>query len=109
MAEVRHAPERDRYEVLVAGEVAGFVTYRRHGDRYVFEHTIIKEGYAGQGLATVLARGALDDVRAHGRRMVAVCEFVQGFLAKNPQYGDLVDAALAEQFGAATRKPDDSP
>lgn len=92
--EVRNDPQRTRYEVLVDGEVAGAAHYSVFEGRLVFDHTVIDDAYAGRGLATVLARGALDDVRAHGQRIVPLCEFIAGFLARNPDYDDVVDHEL---------------
>jgi len=37
---VRDNVEKSRYEAVDdSGSVAGFATYRRHGDRVVFQHT----------------------------------------------------------------------
>jgi hypothetical protein len=98
---VRHAPERTRYEVLVDGSVAGAAHYLEFEGRLVFDHTVIDDAYGGRGLGKVLAQGALDDVRAHGQRIVPLCEFMAGFLAKNPEYDDLVDRELLDRILAS--------
>jgi uncharacterized protein len=92
--EVRHAPERTRYEILVEGRIAGFTQYHSLEGALVFDHTVIKDQYAGRGLASTLARGALDDVRAQQRRIVPLCEYIAGWLERNPDYDDLVDRDL---------------
>ena len=38
----------------------------------------------------MLARGALDHVRARGLKAIAQCEFIAGYLDKHPEYADLV-------------------
>jgi predicted GNAT family acetyltransferase len=96
--EVRHDPQRTRYEILVDGQVAGAAHYTPVEGRLVFDHTVIDDAYAGRGLAKALARGALDDVRADDRRIVPICEFIAGFLAKNAEYDDLVDRELLERI-----------
>ena len=96
--EVRHDPTRARYEVLVDGHLAGTAHYSVLEDVLVFDHTVIGEDFGGRGLGKVLARGALDDVRANGRRIVPSCEFIAGFVAKNPEYDDLVDHSLLERI-----------
>lgn len=101
VAEVRDNPERTRYEIVVDGEVAGTAHYSLYEGSLVFDHTVIDDAYAGRGLARVLARGALDDVRAHGQRIVPLCEFMAGFLAKNPEYDDLVDRPLLDRILAS--------
>ena len=80
-----------RYELLDGGTVIGICAYRDAGVRRVFVHTEIDGAYAGRGLASTLVRFALDDVRAQGRRVVAVCPMVNAFLAKYPSYEELVD------------------
>ena len=92
--EVRNSPAHSRYEVRVDGALAGFTHYLTEDGALVFDHTLIKDAFAGQGLGSVLARGALDDVRAQGGRIVALCEYISGWLGKHPEYGDLVDHEL---------------
>ena len=85
-------PEGRRYTVRVGDEVAGFTTYRRHGDVTTFIHTEISGEYAGQGLGSILVKGALDDVRAHGGTIRPLCPFVRSYVERHPEYGDLVVA-----------------
>jgi uncharacterized Fe-S cluster protein YjdI/predicted GNAT family acetyltransferase len=92
--EVRNSPAHSRYEVRVDGALAGFTHYLTEDGALVFDHTLIKDAFAGQGLGSVLARGALDDVRAQGGRIVALCEYISGWLGKHPEYEDLVDHEL---------------
>ncbi len=98
---VRDAPERSRYEILVDGVIAGFTDYRPQEGSLVFDHTVVEEQYAGRGLASALARGALDDVRTQRERIVPVCSFIAGWLAKNPGYDDLVDRDLLARLRAS--------
>jgi predicted GNAT family acetyltransferase len=88
--EVRRNDEAGRYEITVDRDVAGFAAFHPDGDVLVFPHTEIDERYSGQGLAKVLIGQALDDVRARGLTIVPTCEFVQGYLEKNPRYQDLI-------------------
>jgi predicted GNAT family acetyltransferase len=43
-----------------------------------------------KGLGSTLVKGALDDVRANGRSVVAKCSFVRGYIDKHEEYADLV-------------------
>ena len=91
-------PARSRYEVTVDGELAGFAEYRLVEGAKVFTHTEVFDAYEGQGIGSVLARGALDDVRSTGRRLVARCPFISGFIARHDEYADLVDTDLTAQL-----------
>jgi uncharacterized protein len=88
--EVRHDAEGSRYELVVDGEVTGVADYEDTGEALVFFHTEVDPAEQGQGLGTTLVRGALDDVRHGGRKIVPRCPFVAHFLAEHADYGDLV-------------------
>jgi uncharacterized protein len=92
MPTVRHAPEADRYELVEDGAVIGTADYRARGEVLVFPHTEISPTRRGEGLGEVLVRGALDDARRQGRRIVPACRFVADFVATNPEYQDLLAA-----------------
>ena len=89
--EVVHIPENSRYEIHVDGKVAGYTEAKERDDGIVlFSHTVVDDAYEGQGLASRLVTGALDDVRAQGRRIEVTCEYVLSFLVKRPEYLDLL-------------------
>jgi predicted GNAT family acetyltransferase len=92
MADVVHNPELSRYEIHVDGALAGFTQYREREDAIDFVHTEIDDAYEGQGLGGQLARGALDAVRAEGRKVIATCPFISGWIRKHEDYQDLLAA-----------------
>ena len=49
----------------------------------------IKE-LGGKGVGSTLARGALEDVRRRGLRVVAQCPFIKGFIDKHAEFSDLL-------------------
>jgi len=91
---VRDNPEELRYELVVDGEVAGEIRYRRSPDRIVLVHTEVSPSLEGQGLASRLVAGALDDIRARGLRVVPICPFVRAYIGRHPEYNDLVTGDL---------------
>ena len=96
--EVIDVPGRFRYEVTVDGELAGFAQYRQVEGVRVFVHTEVFDAFEGKGVGSALARGALDDVRARGRRLVAQCPFISAYLDRHPEYADLVDHDLTSRL-----------
>lgn len=89
--QVRHNAEEQRYEIVDGHEVVGFADYRPRGeDTLVFPHTVIDPSRRGRGLGAVLVRGALEDVRATGKKVVPSCWFVAEFIGIHPEYEDLV-------------------
>ncbi|HEY1966516.1 MAG TPA: GNAT family N-acetyltransferase [Pseudonocardia sp.] len=90
---VRNTEESQLYDALVDGAVTGTISYQLAGQRVIMTHTFVEPRFRGQGIATELVRGALDDVRARGKTVSARCEFVVDFLVSHPEYQDLVDPA----------------
>lgn len=89
-ATVTNRPERSRYEIDVDGELAGFTAYHLEGDVVAFDHTEIDPAFEGKGLASVLIKHALDDVRSRDLGVRPFCPFVRGYIDKHAEYGDLV-------------------
>lgn len=87
-------PAEHRYEARIDGDVVGFAQYELGGDRIVFTHTEVAEAHEGQGIASALARYALDDVAAEGeRRVVALCPYIKAWIARHPEYERLRGSA----------------
>lgn len=87
---VEDNPNDLRYELLVDGEMAGELQYRRTRDAVVLVHTEISPALEGRGLGARLVAGVLDDIRVRGLRVTAICPFVRSYIRRHPEYGDLV-------------------
>ena len=96
--EVGDVAERSRFEIRSGGRLAGFAEYRTGPGSITFAHTEIHDGFAGQGLGGVLVRAALDAARRRGLAVHPDCPFVRGWIAKHPEYVDLVPAAERARF-----------
>jgi hypothetical protein len=91
MIDVRDAPDRDRYELLLDGEVVGVLDYRRDGDgALLLTHAEVSPHVGGRGFGTALVRGALDDLAAKDESIVPLCSFVRAFVRDNPAYRSLL-------------------
>jgi uncharacterized protein len=82
-------PDEQRFEARVDGELAGFAAYTPAGDMLVFTHTEVDPAYEGKGVGSALAQHALDDVRARGLKVLAVCPFILAWIQRHPEYADL--------------------
>lgn len=85
---VRHEPEHSRYSATVNG-VEAVADYHRQGNVIAFTHTEVPPQVQGRGVASALARKALDDARAAGDRIVPSCAFFEQFMKEHPEYDDL--------------------
>lgn len=97
VVQVVDAPERQRYEALVDGAVAGFADYVMSGSVRVFTHTEVDPAYEGQGVGGALAKGALDDVRRQRTEVLPLCPFIKAWIGRHPDYADLVHSPPPSQ------------
>ena len=78
-----------RFE-LKAGEHVAVACYSLAPGLITFTHTEVPPALTGQGIGSALTRGALEQVRARGLKVVPECPFIAAFIAKNPEFSDLV-------------------
>ena len=72
-----------RFELAVDGHIAA-AYYESAGDVITFEHTEVPAELGGKGIGSKLVKGALDQVRADGLKVVAQCPFVKGWIGNIP-------------------------
>jgi uncharacterized protein len=83
-----------RFEVENAEGVA-FLKYRVLNGHITLVHTEVAPELEGKGYGGMLVRAALNYARANGLRVILVCPFARAFLARHPEYADLVDSVDA--------------
>ncbi|WP_072803981.1 GNAT family N-acetyltransferase [Rhodococcoides yunnanense] len=80
-----------RFDLFLGDELVGILGYRDADDGAIaFMHTVVKEEYGDRGWAGVLVRGALNTARDREWRIVPICTYVRRYLARNPEFLDLV-------------------
>ena len=88
MAAVRDNMSLNRFELNVDGAVA-FANYHLTPQAVIITHTETPRALRGRGIASELVRGALELIRADGRKVIAGCGFVADYLRKHPEFADL--------------------
>ena len=83
-------PGQNRFELTLDGGTA-LVAYRRDGESVVLVHNQVPSQFAWQGVGSKLGKGVFELIRASGRKAVVRCEFLKGWIAKHPEYNDVVD------------------
>jgi len=86
---VRDNADRHRFELATDGHVA-FSNYRRDGNTLTILHTEVPAELNGRGIGSALVRGILGIAREQELKVVPICPFVAGYIAKHPEYADLL-------------------
>ena len=89
VSSVRDNAALSRFE-LDADGVTAFLNYRIDGDVIALLHTETPAQARGQGIASRLVEGVLQIVRERGLRVVPRCAFVRAYMARHPEFRDLV-------------------
>jgi predicted GNAT family acetyltransferase len=88
--EVRRDDQRNRYELVLDGEVVGIADFVERDSVVVLPHTEIDARRRGNGLGAILVQSVLDDVRARGQTVVPSCGYVREFIDEHPHEADLL-------------------
>ncbi len=89
MSEIINNKAHHRYELEIDGHIAA--TYYKLADGVItFIHTEVPPELGGKGIGSNLIRGALDQVRADGLKVIPQCPFVRAFIEKHADYADLL-------------------
>ena len=89
MTDTVNNPAKHRYELAIDGHIAA--TYYKIEDGVItFVHTEVPPELGGKGIGSKLIKGALDQVRAAGLKVIAQCPFVKAYIEKHAEYAHLL-------------------
>lgn len=88
-APFRNNPAQNRYEFDAEGHTA-VAYYRPSPGVLTFTHTEVAPEVEGRGIGSRLVHAALEDVRAQGLKVVPRCSFVGQYIARHPEFHDLL-------------------
>lgn len=87
---IRHEPQNRRFAADVDGTTA-YITYREiDGHSLDLDHTFVPKAQRGGGIASQLTARALQYARERRYRVVASCPFVAAYVARHPEYRELL-------------------
>jgi predicted GNAT family acetyltransferase len=85
--------DQGRFELCRDGDLVGRLHYTHlKPNRYALQHTEVEASHQHQGVAGAMVRRVLDEIRARGGTITAICPFVVDYVSRSPAYADLVDA-----------------
>jgi hypothetical protein len=86
---VRDNKAEHRFELDAGGGLA-VAYYPASPGVLTLTHTEVPAALQGQGIASRLVRGVLEAARAQNLKVVPRCSFVSAYLARHPEFNDLV-------------------
>lgn len=86
---VRDNKALNRFE-MDAGRETAVAYYALTPGVITFNHTEVPAALRGRGIASRLVRGALEAARAAHLKVVPRCSFVSAYLARHPEFTDLI-------------------
>ena len=83
--------EHGRWVAVLGAEAIAELTYRFVGGRVVLLSTWVDHAYRNHRVATELVGRVLDEIRESGKKITVICPIVGEFIARHPQYLQLID------------------
>jgi predicted GNAT family acetyltransferase len=82
---------KGRYVIRLDGHEAE-MTYSRAGEKLIIiDHTSVPDALGGRGVGGMLVRRAVEDARKEGKKVVPLCTFARGYIARHPDLQDVLD------------------
>ena len=82
--------DQQQFEVHMDDHVAVLI-YRFYKNDIALMHTEVPIALEGKGIASSLAKHALEWARDHNKKVMVYCPFVASYLKRHPEYNYLVD------------------
>ncbi len=87
--EITNNEKARRFEAAVDGGTA-FLRYRIDGDTLHLLYVEVPYQARGRSIAGELTRHALGFAEQNGLKVVPVCSYVSAYLARHPEYSELI-------------------
>jgi predicted GNAT family acetyltransferase len=86
---VRDNRSASRFELDTDAGMA-FINYRRDHGTLVMTHAEVPSVLNGRGIGSQLVKGALEQVRINGEKVVPQCPFVAVYIKRHPEFQSLL-------------------
>lgn len=95
MIDIRDETEdTGRYNAYLHGERIGYANWVLVKDTVLLPYVEVDPLHHDKGIGSMLVRRVLDDARAHGRTVLALCPFARRWVQLHPAYHDVARGPL---------------
>jgi predicted GNAT family acetyltransferase len=88
--EIINNTKQQQFEVTENNKLA-ILVYRFYKNDIALMHTEVPAALSGKGIASALAKHALEWAKEHNKKVMVYCPFVASYLKRHPEYNFLVD------------------
>ncbi|GAA1299504.1 hypothetical protein Psi02_62770 [Planotetraspora silvatica] len=106
--EVRKDETTRLYEALIDGQVVGNLAYETTGGRVLLTHSYVDRDQRHRGVASALARYALEDLSQSQTKVGIYCGFVADYVQNHPEFNDAVDISRSAFIATRTARDTNS-
>lgn len=89
MVDIIFEAERNRAAAYDNGKEIGESTFSPSATMWIIDHTLVEEGYGGQGIAGRLVATIVENARTAGVNILPLCPFAKAKFDKNAEYADI--------------------
>lgn len=82
------------------GEEVAFSEYRITRGGVVFPHTVVPKAFEGKGVGSALVKEGLRFAAELKLKVIPLCSFFAGYIARHPEYLDQVHPRYRDRVGA---------
>ena len=105
--DVTNDAEHGRWIAILGADAIAELTYRFVGSRVVLLSTWVNHAYRNHRVATELIARVLNEIRESGKKITIICPVVGEFIARNPEYLDLIDKVHPGSGAYPRHEPED--
>ena len=87
--QIRNNEKNQRFEIVIENEIA-FLEYRWNKDDLVLMHTLVPPKFERMGLASSLAKFALEHAKEKHLTIIVYCPFVVQYVKTHTEYNFLL-------------------
>ncbi len=87
---VRNNTVDRRFELMIEGKLSIIGYDMPDENNIIFTHTEVPEELKGRGIASRLAKVALEFAKSKGLTAIPLCPFVKSYIRRHPEYQALV-------------------